>query len=882
MKHKSLRVMATLLSVTLSLQLVLPAFALELNSNNTASASTQVVGVVDSVSTLDVVAPLDLKFFIRADRTLDTEAAYIESNTASPLDVKIIEVEKIVKDEYIVAPDLVSEADAATIDWNNLTVTKTRNNIHIQLNDVDLALAGGDTYIGNIRSAYGEDDEGNFVADPKYLKMELTQVKYGKAWDNLEEETFGYIVGLEFSLYDGTHELGPDWKPGDADDSEDVDSDAWAFLTFEMTEDMEVEPEDGYTIYGPVNDDTLDSTSGSGSGSDSFKEVTDKLTETEKDSNGNYILSSGGTYVIVGTGSGSINLGGVVSSIQGGNGISGGNSSSGGDDSDISGGGSSGIVSDGNGSYTLSTSSGSNGSVGTMTDYTDSETGDEMTKILIDLGDNQIAVYFKSEDKSSEGNWFKVGSDITVEAIAGENYEFVAWYVDGSKATTNEKYSLTVESDTTFTASFKAVSAEEDNTSNVTTLAAGLYDDEDNLIADWDTLTTTYGLDTETDYTVTTYSKSTSGSGYTVLQNEDLADGVKLVVGGDVSDYAFYNCDTLKEVIIPGSVTSIGGLAFTYSDNLESVTIANTVTNIDSNAFKDCTSLSSVTLEEGLTLVGANMFYGCTALTSVDLPDSLTTISTGAFNGSGLTSVDIPGSVAEISNTAFSNCESLASVTLNEGTTTIGSQAFNNCSALTSIEMPSTITSIGEYAFKNCTSLATVELNDGLTTIGYDAFYKCTSLESIELPGTITTIRSSGSDSTNNNSGAFYGCTNLKTVILNEGMTTVGTYTFMKCTAIESITIPSTVTNIGAYVFYGCTGITSLTISEGVEQISTYAFYGCTGLTSVTIPSTVTKIGTYVFSGCTNLTEVIINNTEGNVDIGSNAIPDNATVTYTG
>ena len=879
MKHKSLRVMATLLSVTLSLQLVLPAFALELNSTNTASASTQVVGVVDSVSTLDVVTPLDLKFFIRADRTLDTEAAYIESNTASPLDVNVIEVEKIVKDEYIVAPDLVSEADAATIDWNNLTVTKTRNNIHIQLNDVDLALAGGDTYIGNIRSAYGEDDEGNFVADPKYLKMELTQVKYGKAWDNLEEETFGYIVGLEFSLYDGTHELGPDWKPGDADDSEDVDSDAWAFLTFEMTEDMEVEPEDEYTICGPVDDDTLDSTSGSGSGSDSLKEVTDKLTETKKDSNGNYILSSGGTYVIVGTGSGSINLGGVVSSIQGGNGISGGNSSSGGDDSDISGGGSSGIVSDGNGSYTLSTSSGSNGSVGTMTDYTDSETGDEMTKILIDLGDNQIAVYFKSEDKSSEGNWFKVGSDITVEAIAGENYEFVAWYVDGSKATTNVKYSLTVESDTTFTAQFNSIAT--DDSYDATTLAAGLYDDEDNMIADWDTLTTTYGLDTETDYTVTTYSKSTSGSGYNVLQNEDLADGVKLVTTGIISDYAFYNCDNLEEVVISDSTTYVGSSAFEISDSITAVTLSGSITSYTgSNIFKDCSNLKTVTVEDGVTTLGDTMFYNCTALTSIDLSDTLTDMGTNALAKTGLTSIEIPGSVATVKG--LNGCESLASVTLNEGTSAIYDSAFSGCSALTSIELPSTVTSVGEYAFKNCTSLATVELNDGLTTIGYDAFYKCTSLESIELPGTITTIRSSGSDSTNNNSGAFYGCTNLKTVILNEGMTTVGRYTFMKCTAIESITIPSTVTNIPSYSFYGCTGITSLTISEGVEQISTYAFAGCTGLTSVTIPSTVTKIGTYVFNGCTNLTEVIINNTEGNVDIGSKAIPDTATVTYTG
>ena len=72
------------------------------------------------------------------------------------------------------------------------------------------------------------------------------------------------------------------------------------------------------------------------------------------------------------------------------------------------------------------------------------------------------------------------------------------------------------------------------------------------------------------------------------------------------------------------------------------------------------------------------------------------------------TSITIPSSVTSIGSGAFQDCTALTSVTIPSGVTSIGSLAFNGCTALTSITIPSSVTSIVSGAFQGCTNLTDI------------------------------------------------------------------------------------------------------------------------------------------------------------------------------
>lgn len=89
-----------------------------------------------------------------------------------------------------------------------------------------------------------------------------------------------------------------------------------------------------------------------------------------------------------------------------------------------------------------------------------------------------------------------------------------------------------------------------------------------------------------------------------------------------IGDYAFYYCDTLRNLSIPDSVTSIGNSAFEGCDALQSVDIPDSITIIGDSAFRACEALSRLHIPPSVTSIGKNAFLWCTQLKSICIPKS--------------------------------------------------------------------------------------------------------------------------------------------------------------------------------------------------------------------------------------------------------------------
>lgn len=427
-----------------------------------------------------------------------------------------------------------------------------------------------------------------------------------------------------------------------------------------------------------------------------------------------------------------------------------------------------------------------------------------------------------------------------------------------------------------------------------------------------------------------------------------------------IGERAFANCSNLLNIIIPNTVGHIGKGAFANCSKLEDITLPFTGNGTDvhhvgyifgadsaeqqkdfvpaslhkivltggssikASAFVGCENITNVVLPDGIEKIEENAFKDCKQLQNPVFPTSLTNIEAFAFSGCSFTKFEIPTHIFSLELGAFSNCSSLASISLpftgdgktishigyifsndaskitlpenlKEVTLTTGSvikkESFKNCNQLISITLPAGITTIEDYAFMGCSQLKTILLPDTLKEIGSSAFSGCSAQLDWGTNPSISIIKASAfenyaginliiPDSVNQiERAALLYANRLEQIILPfVGASSTAkdlnyfSYIFGSSendayhnasyvpNSLTKVTI-KTGTKIGVNAFVGCKHINEIVLPNTIEMIENGAFRGCESLTTLVLPEGITSVGNNAFMECSSLVELVLPDT---------------------
>lgn len=169
--------------------------------------------------------------------------------------------------------------------------------------------------------------------------------------------------------------------------------------------------------------------------------------------------------------------------------------------------------------------------------------------------------------------------------------------------------------------------------------------------------------------------------GYTNFEEIHIPDGST----GSLGTRAFF-CSQARHIYIPDDIWLDGDYTFHNCSSVEAIRLPSDLTYLPQGCFLSCASLKDIDLSH-IEIIGDYAFWDCKSLTKVSLP-----------------------SITALGSSTFSRCSALEEVILGDAFKgQIYQENFSGCNSLRSITLPAGITSIDSQAFKGCVSLETVK-----------------------------------------------------------------------------------------------------------------------------------------------------------------------------
>lgn len=373
-------------------------------------------------------------------------------------------------------------------------------------------------------------------------------------------------------------------------------------------------------------------------------------------------------------------------------------------------------------------------------------------------------------------------------------------------------------------------------------------------------------------------------------------------------------CDTVYRYVYETTLLGgyYGGRVTAFPESVTEVVIGDEVENIPQGLLYNCHQLNKLTFTRSVKTIGKGIIApeydnltDCTLdcddlhsmnwfpkdMSALKYGTNFVTLPAGWYNSNNCPEhIIVPSNFKKIAPEAFfSGCTNLKSITLPEGLTEIGENAFY-CRSMTDINLPNSIEKIGDNAFYY-TGISEAILPASIKYIGKNAFrLKKVTVNSLfrENNEAAPTYQAQlGLFDELTVGGAIdsipmeeFNISNLKKLNFEEGVRYIGTKAFMDAqfteiklpnslialapSAFESngylknITFGNNINSIGPRAF-AYTAIESITLPESITEIPEGLFSWNEKLTTVNMSDNIETIKTLAFRGCSNLKNIVLN-----------------------